>query len=429
MSENSKLIARRNDAVAKGAANIHQIYADRAENAEVWDVDGKRYIDFAGGIAVMNSGHLHPKVVAAVEKQLERFTHTCFHVMPYEPYVALAERLNAMVPGKGAKKTVLLNSGAEAVENAIKIARAYTGRTAVIAFDGAFHGRTMMTMGLTGKVVPYKAGFGPFPGDIYRAPFPNELHGVSVEDALAGLKKLFKTDVEARRVAAVIIEPVQGEGGFYVAPAEFMRALRAICDEHEILLIADEIQTGIGRTGKMFAVEHSGVVPDIMTLAKSLAAGMPLSAVVGRAEVMDAVPPGGLGGTYGGNPLACAAALAVLDAFEEEGLVERSAAVGERLTKRLKRFADRCPGIGDVRGLGPMVAIELFKDAAHREPDAEATARVVAKAAENGLILLSCGIYANVIRILVPVTASDAVIDEGLDILEGAMAPLAAKAA
>ncbi len=429
MSHNSDLIARTDAAVARGVANIHKIFADRADNAEVWDVDGKRYIDFAGGIAVMNTGHRHPKIIAAVSKQLERFTHTCFHVMPYEPYVELAERLNALVPGKQAMKTALFNSGAEAVENAVKIARAHTGRSAVIAFDGAFHGRTMMAMGLTGKIVPYKAGFGPFPGDIYRAPFPNPLHGVSIDDSLNGLKQLFKSDVEAQRVAAVIVEPVQGEGGFYIAPPEFLKKLRALCDEHGILLIADEIQTGFGRTGKMFAIEHSGVTADLMTLAKSLAGGLPLSAVVGRAEIMDAVAPGGLGGTYGGNPLACAAALAVLDAFEQENLVARSAALGKRLTQRLRQLAESTPCIGDVRGLGPMVAIELFKDKERRNPDADTTAAIVARAADHGLILLSCGVYGNVIRILVPITASEAIVDEGLDILENAMESLAVAAA
>ena len=311
----------------------------------------------------------------------------------------------------------------------MKIARAYTGRSAVIAFDGAFHGRTMMAMGLTGKIVPYKAGFGPFPGDIYRAPFPNPLHGISINDSLNGLKQLFKSDVEAQRVAAIIVEPVQGEGGFYVAPAEFLEKLRALCDEHGILLIADEIQTGFGRTGKMFAIEHSGVTPDLMTLAKSLAGGLPLSAVVGRSDIMDGVAPGGLGGTYGGNPLACAAALAVLDAFEEEKLVARSAALGKRLTRRLRQLAESTPCIGDVRGLGPMVAIELFRDEERREPDPVTTAAIVARAAEQGLILLSCGVYANVIRILVPITASDAIVDEGLDILANAMESLMAEAA
>ena len=429
MSQNSKLIERRDAAVAMGVSNIHKRFAARAENAEVWDVDGNRYIDFAGGIAVVNTGHRHPKVVAAVSKQLESFTHTCFHVMPYESYVALCERLNALVPTRKANKTALFNSGAEAVENAVKIARAYTGRSAIIAFDGAFHGRTSMTMGLTGKVVPYKSGFGPFPGDIYRAPFPNALHGVSVDDAINGLKKLFKTDVDAQRVAAIIVEPVQGEGGFYVAPAKFLQQLRAICDEHGILLIADEIQTGFGRTGKMFAIEHSGVIPDLTTLAKSLAGGLPLSALVGRADIMDAVAPGGLGGTYGGNPLACAAALAVLDAFEEENLLERSAALGKRMQRRLKALAEKAPCIGEVRGLGPMIAIELFNEEERREPASDLTAAIVAKAAEQGLILLSCGIYANVIRILVPITASDAIVDEGLGILENAMESLTAEVA
>jgi 4-aminobutyrate aminotransferase/(S)-3-amino-2-methylpropionate transaminase len=429
MSQNSKLIDRRDAAVAKGVGHIHKIFAARADNAEVWDVDGKRYIDFAGGIAVMNTGHRHPKIVAAVSRQLESFTHTCFHVMPYEPYVSLAERLNALVPTRTSNKTALFNSGAEAVENAVKIARAYTGRSAVIAFDGAFHGRTMMTMGLTGKVVPYKSQFGPFPNDIYRAPFPNALHGVSTDDSINGLKKLFKTDVDPQRVAAIIIEPVQGEGGFYVAPAKFLHQLRALCDEHGILLIADEIQTGFGRTGKMFAIEHSGVIPDLTTLAKSLAGGLPLSAVVGRADIMDAVTPGGLGGTYGGNPLACAAALAVLDAFEEEKLVERGAALGKRLQHRLQDLAKKASCIGEVRGLGPMVAIELFNDDEHREPAPETTSAIVANAAERGLILLSCGVHANVIRILVPITASDAIVDEGLDILENVMESLTAEVA
>jgi len=429
MSQNSKLIERRDAAVAQGVSNIHKRFAARAENAEVWDVDGNRYIDFAGGIAVVNTGHRHPKVVAAVSKQLESFTHTCFHVMPYESYVALCERLNALVPARQANKTALFNSGAEAVENAVKIARAYTGRSAVIAFDGAFHGRTSMTMGLTGKVVPYKSGFGPFPGDIYRAPFPNALHGVSVDDSIDGLKKLFKMDVDAQRVAAVIVEPVQGEGGFYVAPPKFLQELRAICDEHGILLIADEIQTGFGRTGKMFAIEHSGVIPDLTTLAKSLAGGLPLSALVGRADIMDAVAPGGLGGTYGGNPLACAAAHAVLDAFEEENLLERSVALGKRMQRRLKALAEKAPCIGEVRGLGPMIAIELFNDEERREPAVDMTAAIVAKAAEQGLILLSCGVYANVIRILVPITASDAIVDEGLGILENAMESLTAEVA
>lgn len=429
MSSNAELVTRRNKAVPRGVANIHRLFADRAENAEVWDVEGKRYIDFAGGIAVLNTGHRHPKVLRSVEQQLARFTHTCFHVMPYEPYVRLAERLNELTPGEHSKKTALFSAGAEAVENAVKIARAYTGRPAVIAFNGGFHGRTMMAMGLTGKVVPYKSGFGPFPADIYHAPFPTALHGISVDDSLRALKDLFKADVEAQRVGAIIVEPVQGEGGFYIAPPEFLRKLRSVCDEHDILLIADEIQTGIGRTGKMFAIEHSGVTPDIMTLAKSLAGGFPLSAVVGRSDIMDAVAPGGLGGTYGGNPIACAAALAVLDAFEEERLLERSVTLGERMVTRLEELSERVPSIGEIRALGPMVAIELFEDEERTKPAAALTASILVKAAEHGLILLSCGVYGNVIRILVPITASDAIVDEGLDILEQAVEALTAEVA
>lgn len=429
MPSNAELAKRRNQAIPRGVANIHRLFAARAENAEVWDVEGTRYIDFAGGIAVLNTGHRHPKVLKAVEEQLNRFTHTCFHVMPYEPYVQLAERLNALVPGEQSKKTALFSAGAEALENAVKIARAYTGRPAVIAFSGGFHGRTMMAMGLTGKIIPYKAGFGPFPADIYHVPFPNALHGVSVEDSLNALGMLFKADVEAQRVAAIVIEPVQGEGGFYIAPPEFLKALRSICDEHEILFVVDEVQTGMGRTGKMFAIEHSGVSPDIMTLAKSLGGGFPLSAVVGRADIMDAVAPGGLGGTYGGNPVACVAALAVLDAFEQERLVERSVALGERMKARLNELAGRVPSIGDVRGLGSMVAIELFEDEKRSKPAAALTASIVERAAQNGLILLSCGVYGNVIRILVPITASDAIVDEGLEILEHAVEALTAEVA
>ncbi|MCB1902638.1 MAG: aminotransferase class III-fold pyridoxal phosphate-dependent enzyme, partial [Gammaproteobacteria bacterium] len=311
MTTNSDLLARRNQAVARGVANMHNLYADRAENTEIWDVEGKRYIDFAGGIGVLNTGHRHAKVMAAVQAQMERYTHTCFQVMPYEPYVALAERLNALAPGDAPKKSLFLTTGAEAVENAVKIARAYTGRPAIIAFNGGYHGRTMMTLAITGKVAPYKVGFGPFPAEIYHAPFPIELHGISVEQSLAAVQSIFKTDVEPERVAAIIIEPVQGEGGFYTAPFDFLQSLRALCDQHGILLIADEVQAGAGRTGKMFAMEHSGVVPDLTTLAKSIAGGFPISAVVGRADIMDSVGPGGLGGTYAGSPLGCAAALAV----------------------------------------------------------------------------------------------------------------------
>jgi len=406
---------------------MHHIFAERARNAEVWDVEGRRYIDFAGGIGVLNTGHRHPKVMAAVREQMERFTHTCFQVMPYEPYVELAERLNALAPGKEPKKTLFLTTGSEAVENAVKIARMHTGRSALVAFNGGYHGRTMMTLGLTGKVQPYKAGFGPFPAEIFHAPFPVELHGITVEHSLAALHSIFKCDVEPRQVAAIIIEPVQGEGGFYVAPFDFLRELRALCDEHGILLIADEIQAGAARTGKVFAIEHSGVVPDLITVAKSIGGGLPISAVVGRADVIDSVGPGGLGGTYAGSPLGCAAALAVLDVFEEEGILQRSLELGEHLMKRLMEMSARTSRIGDVRGLGSMVAIELFKgENGQLVPDPELTKSLVGLAAKRGLILLSCGMYGNTIRILVAITGSDEIVDEGLDIIEGCLDTLTA---
>jgi len=421
---NQDLLARRNEAVARGVANMHNIFADRADNAEVWDVEGNRFIDFAGGIGVLNTGHRHSKVMAAVEEQLKRYTHTCFQVMPYEPYIALAERLNDLAPGDAPKKTLFLSTGAEAVENAVKIARAHTRRSALIAFNGGYHGRTMMTLGLTGKVVPYKMGFGPFPNEIYHVPFPNEVHGISIDDSLTALENLFKADVDPSRVAAIIIEPVQGEGGFYAAPFEFLRRLRTICDERGILLIVDEVQAGAARTGKMFAIEHSGVVPDLITLAKSIAGGFPISAVVGRADVMDSVGPGGLGGTYAGSPIACAAALAVLDVIAEENLLERSLVLGERMKNRLAGMMNQFACIGDVRGLGSMVAMELFKDDQARTPDPELTKALVGKAAERGLILLSCGVYGNTIRILVPLTASDELVDEGLDIIASCLGEL-----
>jgi 4-aminobutyrate aminotransferase/(S)-3-amino-2-methylpropionate transaminase len=418
---NASLMARRRAALPVGLGQSHEIFVDRAENAEVWDVEGRRLIDFAGGIAVLNTGHRHPALVKAVQEQLDRYTHTCFQVLAYEPYIEVAERLNAKAPGNFPKKSFLLTTGVEAVENAIKVARAYTKRSAVIAFGGGFHGRTMMGMALTGKVAPYKIGFGPFPAEVYHAKFPCALHGVSVEDAMASIEALFKYDVEASRVAAIIIEPVQGEGGFYVAPIEFVKALRALCDQHGILLIVDEVQTGAGRTGTWLACEQwfeqAGVAPDIITMAKSLAGGFPLSAVIGRAEVMDAAAPGGLGGTYAGSPLACAAALAVMDIFENEGLMARGREVGARLVSGLKDIASRHATIGDVRGLGAMVAIELFKNGDLHQPDADRVKRVVTEAAQRGLVLLSCGVYGNVIRILVPLTASDAVLDEGLAIL------------
>ena len=414
---NADFMARRAAALPRGVGQAHPLFATKALNAEVWDVEGRRFIDFVAGIAVVNTGHCHPRVVAAAQAQLTHFSHTCFQVVAYDGYLRLAERLNALAPGDAAKKTMLVSTGAEAVENAVKIARAFTGRPGVIAFNGAFHGRTLLALDLTGKVDPYKLGVGPFPGEIYHAPYPCALHGISVEDAIHGIELLFKNDIEARRVAAFIVEPVQGEGGYYPAPAEFLQRLRALADKHGILLIADEIQSGIGRCGKMFAVEHSGVVPDIITLAKGLGGGFPVAAVVGRAEVMDALAPGGLGSTYAGAPMACAAALAVLDVMEEEKLCERALAIGEHMQRRLRDLAARHNCIGDVRGLGAMLAIELFKSGDVHQPDADLTKAIVAEAARRGLILLSCGVYGNVIRILVPLTASDAVLDEGMAIL------------
>jgi len=418
---NAALMARRQAAIPRGVGQSHEVFIAKGENAEIWDVEGKRYIDFAGGIAVLNTGHRHPAVIEAVKAQLDQYTHTCFQVLAYEPYVELAERINALAPGNFAKKTLFLTTGAEAVENTIKIARAYTKRSAVIAFTSGYHGRTMLTLGLTGKVAPYKTGFGPFPAEIFHAQFPNALHGISVDDAMASLESVFKNDVEASRVAAIIIEPVQGEGGFNVAPAEFLQRLRAVCDQHGILLIADEIQTGAGRTGTWFAIEQSGVAPDMITMAKSMAGGFPISAVVGRAEVMDAPAPGGLGGTYAGSPVACAAALAVLDVFAKENLLERSRKLGEHLRSRLAALAAKQPCIAEVRGLGAMVAIELCKNGDVNQPDAELTKRIVQQATRRGLVLLSCGTYGNVIRILVPLTAADALVNEGLDILEASL--------
>jgi 4-aminobutyrate aminotransferase/(S)-3-amino-2-methylpropionate transaminase len=414
---NAALMARRHAAVARGVGQAHELFISRGENAEIWDVEGRRYIDFAGGIAVLNTGHCHPEVIAAVKAQLDLYTHTCFQVVAYEPYVELAERLNALAPGQFAKKTLFLSTGAEAVENAVKIARSYTKRSGVIAFTGGYHGRTMMTLGLTGKVAPYKSGFGPFPGEVFHALFPNELHGVSVADALHSVETILKNDIEADRVAAFIVEPVQGEGGFYVAPGEFIAGLKALADKHGILLIADEVQTGAGRTGTWFASEQWPVAPDMIVTAKSMAGGFPISGVVGRADVMDAPGPGGLGGTYAGSPIGCAAALAVLKVFEQEKLLERSKAVGEHLIAGLTRIAASVPEVRDVRGLGAMVAIELFKGGDLAQPDADLTKRVVAEAARRGLILLSCGSYGNVIRVLVPLTASNALLDEGLQIL------------
>ncbi|WP_159952600.1 4-aminobutyrate--2-oxoglutarate transaminase [Rhizobium sp. 18065] len=425
--KNSEISARKNDAISRGVGMTTQIYADKAENSEIWDVEGNRYIDFAGGIAVLNTGHRHPKVIDAVKKQLDRFTHTCHQVVPYENYVALAERLNELTPGKFEKKTIFATTGAEAVENAIKIARCATGRSAVIAFTGGFHGRTFLGMSLTGKVVPYKVGFGPMMGDVYHVPFPVEMHGINVETSLDVLDKLFKADVDPKRVAAIILEPVQGEGGFYEVPRALMKALREICDQHGILLVADEVQTGFARTGKMFAMDHYDVVPDLTTMAKSLAGGFPLSAVTGRAELMDAPGPGGLGGTYAGNPLAVAAAHAVLDVIEEEKLCDRANQLGGRLKQRLESLRGDVPQIMDIRGLGFMNAVEFGLPNSHK-PDADFTNAVRLKALDKGLILLTCGVYSNVVRFLAPITIQDEVFNEALDIIEASIREVAVEA-
>ncbi|MBS0339742.1 MAG: 4-aminobutyrate--2-oxoglutarate transaminase [Proteobacteria bacterium] len=414
---NQSLESRRIAATPRGVAIGFPFYAERAENAQLWDVEGRRFIDFGSGIAVLNTGHRHPRVMQAVREQLERFTHTAYQVVPYESAISLAERINALTPGVHAKKTAFFTTGAEAVENAIKIARNATRRPGVIALTGGFHGRTYMGMALTGKVAPYKTGFGPFPGSIFHVPAPVALHGQSVEDSLAALERVFKADIDPEQVAAVILEPVQGEGGFYVQPPEFMRAIREVCDRHGIVMIADEIQTGFGRTGSLFAMDHYDVVPDLMTIAKSLAGGLPLSGVVGRAEIMDAPMPGGLGGTYAANPLAIAAAHAVLDVMEDEQLPARAERLGQRLKQCLLQA--KIPQIADVRGLGAMVAVE-FADSKGR-PDADFTRQVQARARDAGLLLLTCGIYGNVVRFLFPLTIEDSVLDEGIEILLSAM--------
>ncbi len=420
MLKNTELQVRREQAVPAGVATMLPIFAAKARNAEIWDVEGKRYIDFAGGIAVVNTGHNHPKIIDAVKAQLDCFSHTCFQITPYANYIELAEKLNDLVPGDSPKQTIFLSTGAEAVENAIKIARAHTGRSGIIAFSGGFHGRTMMGMALTGKVVPYKVGFGPFPSDVFHAPFPNEYLGYSVDQALAALEGIFASDIDPARVAAMIIEPVQGEGGFNIASPRFLKALRKKCDEHGILLIMDEIQTGFARTGRMFATEYAGIEPDMITLAKSLAGGFPLSAVTGRKEVMQSAKPGGLGGTYAGSPTAIAAALAVLDIIEQEKLIERSHVLGEMIAGHLKQMSElNC--MGEVRQLGAMVALELIKDNDPMQADADLAKALVQAAAKAGLILLSCGTRGNIIRFLAPLTISDDLLAEGMTILSGCL--------
>lgn len=421
---NAALCARREAAVPRGVASAAAIFAEHAENAELWDVEGKRYIDFAGGIAVLNTGHRHPSVVAAAKAQEDKFTHTSFQVVPYEPYVALAEKLNALAPGDHAMKSLLVTTGAEAVENAVKIARAATGRPGVIAFTGGYHGRTLLTLGMTGKISPYKKDVGPFPSDIFRAPFPSVRDGITVEDALTGLQNLFLTDAQPERIAAIIIEPVLGEGGYTPVPFDMMRALRDICDAHGIMLISDEIQAGFGRTGTWFAIEHSGVVPDLITVAKSMAGGYPIAGVIGRADVMDAVVPGGLGGTYGGNPVACAAALAAIEAIEDEGLLARSLEMGETFRARFADIGARVSPyrMWDIRGLGAMLAVEFVTDFETAAPDAGLVKSICAHALKRGLILLGCGMHGNALRIMVPLTVSDEIIEEGLAIFEAALA-------
>ncbi|MDZ7590214.1 MAG: 4-aminobutyrate--2-oxoglutarate transaminase [Rubrivivax sp.] len=413
-SLNEQLLARKAAATPRGVGVMAPFFAERAEGAELWDVQGRRFIDFAGGIAVMNVGHGHPRVKAALQAQLERFTHTCYQVVPYESYVSLAEKLNQLTPGTHAKKTAFFSTGAEAVENAVKIARAHTRRSGVIAFGGAFHGRSLFAVALTGKVQPYKAGFGPFPPEIYHAPFP--CHCASLDETKKAVAQLFKADIEPSRVAAIVFEPVQGEGGFNVIQPEAVRWLRELCDEHGIVLVADEVQSGFGRTGHLFAMEHFGVVPDLLVSAKSLAAGLPLSAVTGRAEIMDAPAPGGLGGTYAGNPMAIAAAHAVIDIMADEQLPARGARLGDALKVRLEALRPRVPQVHDVRGLGAMVAVE-FRRPGSAEPDADFTRRVQAQALQRGLILLSCGVDANVLRFLFPLVVPQPVFDEALDIL------------
>jgi 4-aminobutyrate aminotransferase/(S)-3-amino-2-methylpropionate transaminase len=425
MTTNQDLSGRRDEAIPRGVSNLHRIFAARSKNAELWDVEGRRYIDLAAGIAVLNVGHNHPQVLAAVRAQLEQFTHTCFQVTPYEVYVKLAERLNDLVPGNTPKKTLFVTTGAEAIENAIKIAKYHTRRSGVISFSGGFHGRTMMGMALTGKVTPYKAGFGPFPGDVYHIPYPVAYHGTTPEQSLRALEELFRSDIEPARIAALVIEPVQGEGGFYAAPPDFLRSLRDICDTHGILLVADEVQTGFARTGKMFAIEHAGIEADLVTVAKSLGGGFPIAGVVGKADIMDSVPPGGLGATYGGPPVGCAAGLAVLDIIEKEKLCERAEAIGNRIVSWGRKLQGKTSSVGDVRAIGAMSAIELVKEGEADRPDADLTKAVVAEAMKQGVILLSCGARGNVIRFLPPLTIGDELLDEALGIVSNVVLGLA----
>lgn len=422
LTENQRLLALREQHVPRGIATAHPVVAARALGAELWDVDGKRYLDFVGGIGVLNTGHSHPRIVEAIRRQAGEISHASFQVVAYENYIQLAARLNNLVGGDEHYKSVLLTSGAEAVENAVKIARGYTNRTAVISFRGGFHGRTLLGVTLTGMSQPYKQNFGPFPAEIYHATYPNAYRGISSERALAELDELFATDVAPDRVAAIIIEPVQGDGGFLAAPKEFLQALRARCTEHGIVLILDEIQAGFGRTGRMFGFQHAGIQPDLVTVAKSLAGGMPLSGVVGRAAIMDAPTPGGLGGTYGGNAVACAAALAVLDLFAEQELLKQGEMLAAQLNQGLLALQRRYPRIGDVRGLGFMQAIEMVADDARQSPDAALAQKVIDEARNAGLLVIKCGIHRNVVRFLAPLVTTPAQLAEALQMLDEALA-------
>src|SRR5437763_1135314 len=415
------ILERKERVVAAPLSLVHPIVIARGEGARLTDVDGNTFLDFAGGVGCLNVGHTHPAVAAAAKDQLEHFSHTDFTIVPYEVYVQLAERLVELVPISGAKKAAFFNAGTEAVENAVKFARSYTKRPAIIGFEGGFHGRTLLSLSLTSKTHPYKAGLGPFAPEVYRVPFPHSYRGPSSEDALAALERALVTQIAAETVAAIVIEPVQGEGGFVVAPKMFLEGVRRLCDEHGIVMVVDEVQTGFGRTGKLFAIEHYGIEPDLITVAKSIAAGLPLSGVIGKAEIMDAPADSAVGGTYVGNPVAQAAALAVLDVIEDEGVCDRAAQLGETIRSRMEAWQERWPQIGDVRGLGAMLAIELVKDPGTREPDADTASAVVAAAAERGLLLLKSGIYSNCIRVLAPLVLSDAELEEALGVWEEAL--------
>ncbi len=420
MATNAELYQRRDKSVAGAIAYSSTFAAARAEGGEVWDIEGHRYIDFCGGIGCQNVGHGHPKVIAAMEQQIKSFTHTCFQISPYESYVALAERLNALAPGDFEKKSMFLSAGGEAVENAVKIARYYTRRPALITFTNGYHGRSYMGMGLSARLQPFKVGFRPFPTEIYRIPFPDAYHGITLDDTKRAFDTLFRSDVEPEQVAAIFFEPVQGEGGYNIAEPEFISYLRDLCDEHGIVLVADEIQTGFGRAGKMFAMEHFGVAPDLTCVGKSMGGGLPLSGIVGKASIVDSVPPGALGGTFGGNPVACAAALAVLDVIEEENLLEKGLQLGQHIDNRFREMANtpECHCIGDVRSLGCMNAIEIVSNRETREPAGDLAADIARIALSKGLILVTAGPTRNVIRVLVPLSTSSSIVDEGLNVLE-----------